>query len=293
MTMLLGSIEAGGTKMVCAVGNTNYQIKDSIHIPTATPEETLGKIIDYFKQFDNLSAIGIASFGPIEIRRSSPKYGYITDTPKPGWSNVDFVGPIKKALNVPIAWTTDVNGSAYGEYLMATLFNRRIHSLVYFTIGTGVGGGAVIDGHFVGEQGHTEMGHIRVKRHPDDLDFKGICPFHGDCLEGLVAGPTFDARLGKPGKEVPLTDHVWDIMAYYVAQAALDTTLMYRPAQIVFGGGVISEDFLKKVRAEFKKLLNDYVEVGDLDQYITMPMAKNNGSATIGDFALALQAATE
>lgn len=293
MTMLLGSIEAGGTKMVCAVGNTNYQIKDSIHIPTTTPEEALGKIIDYFKQFDNLSAIGIASFGPIEIRRSSPKYGYITDTPKPGWSNVDFVGPIKKSLNVPIAWTTDVNGSAYGEYLMATLFNRRIHSLVYFTIGTGVGGGAVIDGHFVGEQGHTEMGHIRVKRHPDDLDFKGICPFHGDCLEGLVAGPTFDARLGKPGKEVPLTDHVWDILAYYVAQAALDTTLMYRPAQIVFGGGVISEDFLKKVRAEFKKLLNDYVEVGDLDKYITMPMAKNNGSATIGDFALALQAATE
>lgn len=293
MTMLLGSIEAGGTKMVCAVGNTNYQIKDSIHIPTTTPEETLGKIIDYFKQFDNLSAIGIASFGPIEIRCSSPKYGYITDTPKPGWSNVDFVGPIKKALNVPIAWTTDVNGSAYGEYLMATLFNRRIHSLVYFTVGTGVGGGAVIDGHFVGEQGHTEMGHIRVKRHPDDLDFKGICPFHGDCLEGLISGPTFDARLGKPGKEVPLTDHVWDILAYYVAQAALDTTLMYRPAQIVFGGGVISEPFLKKVRVEFKKLLNDYVEVGDLDQYITMPMAKNNGSATIGDFALALQAATE
>lgn len=115
MTMLLGSIEAGGTKMVCAVGNTNYQIKDSIHIPTTTPEETLGKIIDYFKQFDNLSAIGIASFGPIEIRRSSPKYGYITDTPKPGWSNVDFVGPIKKALNVPIAWTTDVNGPLTGN----------------------------------------------------------------------------------------------------------------------------------------------------------------------------------
>ncbi len=293
MTMLLGSIEAGGTKIVCAVGNTNYQIQDSVHIPTTTPEETLSKIIDYFKQFENLAAIGIASFGPIEIRRSSPKYGYITNTPKPGWANVDFVGPIKKALNVPIAWTTDVNGSAYGEYLMATLFNRRIHSLVYYTIGTGVGGGAVIDGHFVGEMGHTEMGHIRVKRHPDDLDFKGICPFHDDCLEGLVAGPTFDARLGKPGKDVPLTDHVWDIMAYYVAQVALDTTLMYRPAQIVFGGGVVSEEFLKKVRKEFEKLMNGYVEVGNLDEYITMPMAKNNGSATIGDFALALQAATE
>lgn len=202
------------------------------------------------------------------------------------------MGPFKKHFNVPIAWTTDVNGSAYGEYVLSTLFNKRINSLVYYTIGTGVGAGAVIDGKFVGELGHPEMGHIRLKRHPDDLDFKGICPFHGDCLEGLVSGPTFEARLGKKGKDVPLTDHVWDIMAYYVAQAAVDATLMFRPGQIVFGGGVVSEEFLKKVRREFKKLLNDYVEVGDLDEYITMPLAQHNGSATIGDFALALKAAT-
>ena len=291
--MLLGSIEAGGTKFVCAVGNINYQIQDSIHIPTTTPEETIQKCIEYFDQFkDDLSAIAIASFGPIEIRRSSPKYGYITNTPKKGWSNTDFVGPFKKHFNVPIAWTTDVNGSAYGEYVLSTLFNKRINSLVYYTIGTGVGAGCVINGHFVGEMGHPEMGHIRVKRHPDDMNFKGICPFHGDCLEGLVSGPTFDARLGKKGKDVPLTDHVWDIMAYYVAQAALNATLMFRPGQIVFGGGVVSEEFLKKVRREFKKLLNDYVEVGDVDKYITMPLAQNNGSATIGDFALALKAAT-
>ena len=176
---------------------------------------------------------------------------------------------------------------------MSTLFNKRINSLVYYTIGTGCGAGAVIDGKFVGELGHPEMGHIRLKRHPDDLDFKGICPFHGDCLEGLVSGPTFEARTGKKGKDVPLTDHVWDIMAYYVAQAALDTTLMFRPGQIIFGGGVVSEEFLKKVRREFKKLLNNYVDVGNVDEYITMPLAKNNGSATIGDFALALKAATE
>lgn len=291
--MLLGSIEAGGTKFVCAVGNINYQIQDSIHIPTTTPEETIQKCIEYFDQFkDDLSAIAIASFGPIEIRRSSPKYGYITNTPKPGWQDTDFVGPFKKHFNIPIAWTTDVNGSAYGEYVLSTLFNKRINSLVYYTIGTGVGAGCVINGHFVGEMGHPEMGHIRVKRHPDDMNFKGICPFHGDCLEGLVSGPTFDARLGKKGKDVPLTDHVWDIMAYYVAQAALNATLMFRPGQIVFGGGVVSEEFLKKVRREFKKLLNDYVEVGDVDEYITMPLAQNNGSATIGDFALALKAAT-
>ena len=207
--MLLGSIEAGGTKFVCAVGNINYQIQDSIHIPTTTPEETIQKCIEWFDQYkDDLSAIAIASFGPIEIRKSSPKYGYITNTPKPGWQDTDFVGPFKKHFNVPIAWTTDVNGSAYGEYVLSTLFNKRINSLVYYTIGTGVGAGAVIDGKFVGELGHPEMGHIRLKRHPDDLDFKGICPFHGDCLEGLVSGPTFEARLGKKGKDVPLTDHV-------------------------------------------------------------------------------------
>jgi len=133
------------------------------------------------------------------------------------------------------------------------------------------------------------MGHTFLKRHPDDLNFKGICPFHGDCLEGLVAGPTFDARLGKSGKDVPLTDHVWDIMAYYVAQAAIQTTLILRPDKIVFGGGVVSESFLDKVRAQFKDLLNDYVDVPDLNKYITMPVIKNNGSATLGDFALAIR----
>ncbi len=287
--MLLGSVEAGGTKFVCAVGNEDYRIQDITQFPTTTPAETLQKTIDYFKQFPELKAISVASFGPIEIRRNSPKYGYITDTPKPGWSNVDFIGTLKKEFDLPIYWTTDVNGSAYGEYVLSTLFNQKINSLVYYTIGTGVGAGAVIDGKFVGDMGHTEMGHIRLKRHPDDLDFKGICPFHGDCLEGLVAGPTFEARTGKKGKDVPLTDHVWDIMAYYVAQAAVDTTLMFRPAKIIFGGGVVSEEFLKKVRAQFKELLNDYVEVGKLEDYIVMPLAKNNGSATVGNFALALR----
>lgn len=287
--MELGSIEAGGTKFVCAIGNEDYQISDMKVFPTTTPAETLQKCIDYFRQFPDMKALSISSFGPIEIRVHHPKYGYITNTPKKGWRNTDFLGTIKRALQVPTAWTTDVNGSAYGEYVLATLFNERIHSLTYYTIGTGVGAGTVIDGHFVGELGHPEVGHIRLKCHPDDLDFKGICPFHGDCLEGLVAGPTFEARCGKSGRDVPLTDHVWDIMAYYVAQAALNTTLMIRPAKIVFGGGVVSEEFLKKVRAEFAKLMNDYVEVGPLDKYITMPLAKNNGSATVGNFALALR----
>ena len=286
--MLVGSIEAGGTKFVCAVGDEDYRIKDSVHFPTTTPEETINKAIDYFKQFD-IEALSIASFGPIELRKNSPKYGYITSTPKPGWKNTDFIGKMKENFDVPMFWTTDVNGSAYGEYVMSTLANEKIDSLVYYTIGTGVGAGAISEGKFVGNMGHPEMGHTFLKRHPDDLDFKGICPFHGDCLEGLVAGPTFDARLGKPGKDVPLTDHVWDIMAYYVAQAAIQTTLILRPDKIVFGGGVVSEPFLVKVRAQFKELLNDYVEVPELEKYITMPVVKNNGSATLGDFALAIR----
>lgn len=292
--MLLGSIEAGGTKFVCAVGNENYEIEDSIHIPTTTPGETLQKCIDFFDQYkEQLRAISIASFGPLEIRKSAPNYGYITTTPKPGWSNTDFVGPFKQHFGLPIYWTTDVNGSAYGEYIMSTLFNKQINSLVYYTFGTGVGAGAVIDGHLVGDMGHPEMGHIRVKRHPADLNFAGICPYHGDCLEGVASGPTFEARTGKKGQTIPLSDPVWDIIAYYAAQAAVDATLMFRPGQIIFGGGVVSEEFLKKVRPQFAKLLNGYVDVGKVDEYISMPLAKHNGSATIGNFALAMKAATE
>jgi fructokinase len=290
--MLLGSIEAGGTKFICAVGNENYQVKDQIQIPTTSPEETLDAVVKYFKKFD-LAALSVASFGPIEIRKTSPKYGFITTTPKPGWSDTDFLGHIKKEINVPMAWTTDVNGSAYGEYTMSTLFNEKINSLVYYTIGTGVGAGAVIDGHLIGGIGHPEMGHVPLKRHPDDMDFKGVCPYHGDCLEGLVAGPTFDARLGKKGKDVPLTDHTWDILAYYIAQAAVQTTLTLRPNKIVFGGGVTNAKLLEKVRKEFKKLLNDYVTVPALDQYITMPQVQNNGSANVGNFALAEKLLTE
>lgn len=287
--MLLGSVEAGGTKFVCAVGNEDYQILDSTKFPTTTPKETLGRTIKYFKKFRGLQAMSIASFGPIELRHNSPKYGYITDTPKKGWSNVNFLGIMKKYFKFPIYWTTDVNRSAYGEYIMAGLFHHPVKCLAYYTIGTGVGVGEVVNGKFLGDLGHPEMGHVRVKRHPDDLNFKGICPYHGDCLEGLVAGPTFEARLGKKGPDVPLSNHVWDIMAYYVAQAAIQTTLALRPEVIVFGGGVVSEPFLRKVRHQFKILLNGYVDVGNLRNYIRMPAVENNGSATVGNFALALE----
>ncbi|GAT90424.1 fructokinase ScrK [Apilactobacillus kunkeei] len=285
--MKFGSIEAGGTKFVCAVGNENYEILDSVRIPTTTPDETLSKCIEYFEKFDDLTAMSIASFGPIEVRTDSSKYGYITDTPKPNWSNTNFLGTMKKRFDIPIFWTTDVNGSAYGEYITSIRNHNPLQTLVYYTFGTGVGAGIINEGSFIGSLGHPEAGHIYLKRHPDDLDFKGLCPYHHSCLEGLAAGPTFDVRCGKKGKDVPMDDPVWDIMAYYIAQAVMQATLFIRPQKVILGGGVISEPVIKKVREQFKEMFNDYVDVGDLDYYITMPACEDNGSATIGNFALA------
>ncbi|WEV39629.1 ROK family protein [Lactobacillus sp. ESL0681] len=283
--MLIGSIEAGGTKFVCAVGDEEYRIKDEIVLPTTMPEETLTKVIDYFKGY-KLDSLSIASFGPIEIRKTAANYGCITTTPKAGWQNVNIVSILQTALDIPIFFTTDVNGAAYGEYIASKLSETPVSSLVYYTIGTGVGGGAILEGKIVGSLGHSEMGHVFVKRHPDDIEFQGICPYHNDCLEGLVSGPTFEARLSQKGASVSLENHVWDIMSYYVAQAAMQTTLILRPEKIVFGGGVTSEPFLKKVRKDLNAMLNGYVEMPNLDKYITMPMFANNKSATIGNFAL-------
>lgn len=286
--MLIGSIEAGGTKFVCAVGDEDYRIKDQITIPTTTPEETLLKVVTYFKNFE-IDAIGVASFGPIEIRKHSPKYGFITSTPKKGWKNVDVLGFLEKELSVPMSWTTDVNGSAYGEYIMSTLSNEKIDSLVYYTVGTGVGGGAVINRQLLGSSGHPEMGHVSVKRHKQDFNFDGICPYHGDCLEGLVSGPTFEARLGMKGENVSLTDPVWDIMADYLAQAVIQTSLTLRPDKIIFGGSVVNNQLLEKIRTNVEHKLNDYVELPPLETYITRPLVKGNGSATLGNFALGLE----
>ena len=285
--MLLGSIEAGGTKFVCAVGDENFQIIDQIVIPTTTPAETLSKVVAYLQKFE-IGALGVASFGPIEINPNSEKYGYITNTPKANWKDTDVIGYLKKYFDIPMAWTTDVNGSAYGEYVMAVKAGGNLNSLVYYTVGTGVGGGAVINGEFLGGAGHPEMGHVFVKRHPKDVHFDGICPFHGDCLEGLVAGPTFEARLNQKGETVSLDHPTWDILAYYLAQAVMQTTLMIRPEKIVFGGSVVGDELLNKIKTEFASMMNDYVEIDDLDAYLRRPSIENNGSATVGNFALAL-----
>lgn len=291
MGKLYGSIEAGGTKFVCAVGDEEYTVVDKTQFPTTTPEETIAQTIAYFKAFEaDLAGIAIGSFGPIDIDPSSETYGYITTTPKPGWANVDLLGQLSTAFEIPFDVTTDVNSSAYGE----ALARPGVESLVYYTIGTGIGAGAIQKGEFVGGLGHTEAGHTYVMAHPEDVEhgFLGVCPFHKGCLEGMASGPSLEARTGTRGELIEQDASVWDVQAFYIAQAALQATMLYRPQVIVFGGGVMAQDHIvMRVHEKFKTLLNDYLPVPDLPDYIVTPAVADNGSATLGNFALAKLAA--
>ena len=285
MSKLFGSIEAGGTKFVCAVGNEDLMILESATFPTEKPEATLQQAVEFFQQFGtSLVAIAVGSFGPIDVDVTSETYGFVTTTPKPHWANFDMIGFLKAQLDLPMFFTTDVNSSAYGEQLL----DPSLKSLVYLTIGTGIGAGAIQNGDFIGGISHAEMGHMFVKRHPEDLEFAGVCPYHGDCLEGVAAGPSLEARTGVRGENIGLDSNVWDIQAYYIAQAAVSTTLTLRPEKIIFGGGVMAQDhMMQRVRKQFATLLNDYVAVPELTDYLQVPSIANNASATVGNFALA------
>ncbi|APZ50312.1 fructokinase [Jeotgalibaca sp. PTS2502] len=286
--MMYGSIEAGGTKFVCAVADESLEIIDRVSFPTTTPEETMELVIQFFKGYqDKLEGIGIGSFGPVDIHRNSPTYGFITSTPKLLWQNFDFVGTMKKHFSLPIAWTTDVNAAAYGEYVFGK--GKGLSSVVYYTIGTGVGGGAIQEGRFVEGFSHPEMGHMMVVPHKND-SFTGNCPFHGNCLEGMTAGPAIEKRTGKKGQDISPDDELWDMLAYYIAQCAYNTTLMLSPDVIIFGGGVMKQrHMLKKVHQAFEDLMQSYVKTPDLTNYIVTPELEDN-AGTIGCLALAKEA---
>ena len=288
MNKLYGSVEAGGTKFVCAVGDESYEVVEKAQFPTTTPKETLDEVIKFFKKFENVVGISIGSFGPIDIDPESKTYGYITNTPKPNWANVNVVGTLENALHVPMYFTTDVNSSAYGEMVS----RDNVETLVYYTIGTGIGAGVIQNGKFVGGIGHPEMGHYYVQKHPYDIEhhFKGVCPYHDGCLEGMAAGPSLEARTGIRGENIEQGSPIWDVQAYYIAQAAIQATVTFRPNVIVFGGGVMAQEhMLERVRKQFTQLLNGYLPTPNVDEYIVTPAVENNGSATLGNFVLAKQ----
>lgn len=266
MAKKYGAIEAGGTKFVCAVSDENLNVLKRVKIPTTVPAETMSEVFKFFEE-NPCDAIGIGSFGPIDVNRNSDTYGYITTTPKEGWANYDFLGEMKKRFDVPYAWTTDVNVAAYGELKRGAA--KGLDSCVYLTVGTGVGGGGVVNGKLLEGFGHPEMGHMIMRRHPDDK-YEGHCPYHKDCLEGLTAGPAVEARHhGVKAYEIPKDDHDWEIEAYYLAQACMDLTVVLSPEMIIFGGGVSKQEQLfPMMRESFKKQMNGYLKTPDLDKYI-------------------------
>ncbi|PNV59371.1 fructokinase [Clostridium sp. chh4-2] len=285
--MKLGALEAGGTKMVCAVGNENGEIFERISIPTETPDITMPKIIDYFKDKE-IEALGVGCFGPIDLNRSSETYGYITTTPKLAWANYNIVGALKDALHIPVGFDTDVNGSALGEATWG--ITRGLENSMYITIGTGIGAGVISNGKLLHGMLHPEAGHVLLRKHPDDT-YEGKCPYHKTCLEGLAAGPAIEARWGKKGVELADKKEVWEMEAYYIAQALVDYIVILSPQRIVLGGGVMhQEQMMPLVRQQVKEQLNAYIrtkELEDLESYIVLPSLDDN-QGIMGALKLAL-----
>ncbi|MCD8573979.1 MAG: ROK family protein [Erysipelotrichaceae bacterium] len=265
---MIGCIEAGGTKFVCGCVDEHLNIHHRVSIPTTSPEETMALVLDYFKDKE-VTAIGIASFGPLDLNLESKTYGYLTTTPKPYWAWTDIVGTLKQLKDVPIMIDTDVNAAALAEAKVGAA--QGCDHVVYFTVGTGLGGGVLIHNQLVHGLMHPEFGHIGVKHHPKD-DFKGACIYHHDCLEGMASGFAMEKRWGVKGHTLPQDHLAWDIEAYYLAQACVNALMVVSPQKIVFGGGVMhQEHLLPKVREHFKVLVNNYVvsdHLKDLDQYI-------------------------
>ncbi len=276
LKMRIGALEAGGTKMVCAIGNENGEIEERISIMTETPQITIPQIIRYFQE-KNVEALGIGCFGPIELDRKDKAYGSITSTPKLSWRNYNIVGEMKAALNIPIGFDTDVNASALGE---ATWGNSTgISNSIYITVGTGVGVGVVSNGELLHGMMHPEAGHIMLKRHPNDT-YEGKCPYHKCCLEGLASGPAIEERWGKKGIELTQETTVWELEAYYLGQAISNYILMLSPERIIVGGGVMHQEVLiSLIRQEVKKQLNNYINTPELDKiesYIVLPGLNDN-----------------
>ncbi len=284
--MIYGALEAGGTKMVCAIGDESGRISDRISIPTHTPADTIPAIADYFRD-KKIDALGIASFGPVDLDHGSPTYGYITTTPKPGWDHYDIVGNLKKELNVPIGFDTDVNGSLLGEVTYGN--SRGLSDVVYITVGTGIGGGVMTNGKLLHGMLHPELGHMLLHPHPTD-DYAGKCPYHHHCLEGLASGPAIEERWGAKGAELSDRAEVWELEAYYLGQAITNLILTLSPKRIILGGGVMHQTQLfDLIRAEVETQLNGYLqtkELNDLSDYI-VPASLNDDQGILGCIRLA------
>jgi fructokinase len=292
---IFGGIEGGGTKFVCAVGSGPDNILAEVRFPTTTPQETLTQVIDFFKQqeinFGRLSSIGFACFGPLDPKLDSPTYGQILPTTKPNWTGADVVGMLRSAFEIPICFDTDVNGAALGESKWGNA--RGLDTFIYLTIGTGIGGGAYVEGKLLHGLIHPEMGHIPVPHDRSRDPFQGACPFHGDCFEGLACGVAIEKRWGQRGDTLPADHPAWDLEAEYVANALASYSYTLSPQRIIIGGGVGQlPHLLPKVRQRTRDLINGYIQssfiLENIESYI-VPPGLGNRAGVLGALALAGQ----
>lgn len=297
MSKLLAGIEAGGTKFICALGSGPQDIRSRVSFPTTQPEETLQRVCEFLEQgsaqHGPIDAIGVAAFGPLDPNPNSATYGYITSTPKPGWRNFNFVGALRQRFDLSIGFDTDVNGAALGEWRWGAA--QGLDTFIYLTIGTGIGGGGMINGQLMHGLLHPEMGHISLPHDRQYDPFDGFCPYHGDCFEGLAAGPAMEQRWGQRA-ETLATDHpAWNMEASYIAQGLASFIYILSPQRIILGGGVMQQVHLfPKIRLRVQEILNGYVQapqiLREIDQFIIAPGLAGS-AGVLGAIALAEKAA--
>jgi fructokinase len=292
-----GAIEAGGTKFACAIGDHRGRVHAEERFATADPATTIAATLEFLRargaEVGGLAAIGVGSFGPVELDRNSVRYGYIGRTPKAGWSGVDIAGALAREFSCPIGFDTDVNAAALAEHRWGAATD--VHTLVYVTVGTGIGGGAFIDGKPIHGLMHPEIGHMYPRRHARDLGFTGICPFHGDCLEGVASGPAIVARAGSLLSELDAAHPQWEIQADYLGQLCAQLVLMLSPQRILMGGGVMTQtQLLAPIRRRLQHWLRGYIDrpqvLSAVDSYVVSP-GLGIRAGVLGALALAMDAA--
>jgi fructokinase len=294
---LFGAVEAGGTKFVCAIGDQSGKIHAEARIPTIDAGSTLAAVRDFLdaqqRACGRLTAIGVACFGPLILDKSSAKYGFIGNTPKAGWSDIDVAGMLAREFACPVGFDTDVNAAALAEHRWGAA--RGAKNMVYLTVGTGIGGGVLVDGTPLHGLLHPEIGHIHPRRHPLDVNFRGVCPFHGDCLEGLASGPAILARCGADLAHLDADHPQWQMQADYLGQLCAQLVLTLSPQRIVLGGGVMTQMRLFPViRERMLHWLGGYIDRSELlagsDRYV-VPPALGTRAGVLGGLCLAIDAA--
>jgi fructokinase len=286
---VLGGIEAGGTKWVCAVGSGPDDIRDTLVLPTTTPDETIGGVTEFFAGHPDVEAVGIGSFGPVDVDPASPTWGFITSTPKPGWAHVDVAPRLGAALGVPVGFDTDVNAAAIGERRWGA--GAGLDTFCYITVGTGIGGGGFVNGGLMHGLLHPELGHMRVPHDRDRDPFDGVCPFHGDCLEGLASGEAIRVRTGASASELDDDHPVWELEAQYLALGLANLICTVSPRRVVLGGGVLRRaGLLTRVQDAVRAVLAGYLAApeldGAIDSYLVAP-ALGDRAGVLGALELA------